>query len=62
MEARDLSAMHLPPTPAGLAERFNEQQTLMFDLMALAYQANMTRVFSMMMAAEVSPTEPVRLP
>ena len=26
----------------------------MFDLIALAYQANMTRVFSMMMAAEVS--------
>jgi hypothetical protein len=26
----------------------------MFDLLALAYQANMTRVFSMMMAAEVS--------
>ena len=26
----------------------------MFDLVALAYQANMTRVFSMMMAAEVS--------
>ncbi len=26
----------------------------MFDLTALAYQANMTRVFSMMMAAEVS--------
>ncbi len=34
--------------------RSNSASTLMFDLVALAYQANMTRVFSFMMAAEVS--------
>ena len=33
---------------------FDQHINLMFDLVALAYQANMTRVFSFMMAAEVS--------
>ena len=34
--------------------QFDQHLNLMFDLVALAYQANMTRVFSFMMAAEVS--------
>ena len=34
--------------------RFDEHMQLMFDLIALAYQANATRVASFMMAAEVS--------
>jgi len=34
--------------------RFDEHMQLMFDLIALAYQANATRVTSFMMAAEVS--------
>ena len=33
---------------------FDQHINLMFDLVALAYQANMTRVFTFMMAAEVS--------
>ena len=33
---------------------FNERVELMFDLMALAYEANLTRVGAFMMAAEVS--------
>jgi hypothetical protein len=37
-----------PPTP------FNDRMQLMFDLIALAYEANVTRVASFMMAAEVS--------
>lgn len=41
--------VHSPVPPA-----FNEHVELMFDLMALAYQANLTRVGTFMMAAEVS--------
>jgi len=54
MEARDVSKLDLPPTPAGAPENFDEHLNLMFDLVALAWQANLTRVFSMMMAAEAS--------
>jgi len=53
MEARDLSHVDLPDAPAGTPP-FDQHINLMFDLVALAYQANMTRVFSFMMAAEVS--------
>jgi hypothetical protein len=52
-EARDLSNVDIPDAPAGIPP-FDEHINLMFDLVALAYQANMTRVFSFMMAAEVS--------
>ena len=54
MEARDLSHVDIPNAPAGTPPAFEQHIMLMFDLVALAYQANMTRVFSMMMAAEVS--------
>jgi len=52
---------YLPPTStlrsqhAGEAPTaFDERMRLMFDLIALAYEANLTRVASFMMAAEVS--------
>lgn len=54
MEASDLSKLKLPDAPAGIPNSFDEHLNLMFDLVALAYQANLTRIFSMMMAAEVS--------
>src|SRR5271170_500768 len=54
MEAHDLSHVDIPNAPAGTPSQFEQHINLMFDLTALAYQANMTRVFSMMMAAEVS--------
>ena len=54
MEARDLSKVNIPDAPRQGALPFNERIGLMFDLVALALQANMTRVFSFMMAAEVS--------
>jgi len=53
MEARDLSHVDIPDAPLGTPP-FDEHINLMFDLVALAYQANMTRVFTFMMAAEVS--------
>jgi hypothetical protein len=52
-EARDLSHIDIPDAPAGTPP-FDQHINLMFDLVALAYQANMTRVFTFMMAAEVS--------
>jgi hypothetical protein len=54
LEGRDLSKVTLPDAPAGIPSRFDEHMALMFDLIALAYQANLTRVVSFMMAAEVS--------
>jgi hypothetical protein len=53
MEARDLSNVDIPDAPLGTPP-FDQHINLMFDLVALAYQANMTRVFTFMMAAEVS--------
>jgi hypothetical protein len=54
LENRDLSKVTLPDAPAGIPSRFDEHMRLMFDLIALAWQANLTRVVSFMMAAEVS--------
>jgi len=51
---RDLSALQLPDAPAGIPSNFDKHMELMFDLMALAFRANLTRVASFMMAAEVS--------
>lgn len=53
LDERDLSAYDLPDIPVGIPN-FDEQIRLMFDMIALAYQANLTRVASFMMAAEVS--------
>ncbi|HEX6999104.1 MAG TPA: DUF1552 domain-containing protein [Gammaproteobacteria bacterium] len=54
MEARDLSRLDLPDAPVGIPASFDEQLNLMFDIVLLAWQANLTRVVSFMMAAEVS--------
>jgi hypothetical protein len=54
MEERDLSSLDLPDVPSGPPGQFEAHINLMFDLVALAYQGNLTRVFSFMMAAEVS--------
>ncbi len=54
MEANDLSHIKLPDAPVGVPNSFPEQMDLMFDTIALAWQANLTRITSFMMAAEVS--------
>jgi hypothetical protein len=54
LESRDLSHIDLPDTPVGIPNDFDEQLNLMFDIVVLAYQANLTRIVSLMMAAEVS--------
>ncbi|HEY3517147.1 MAG TPA: DUF1552 domain-containing protein [Gammaproteobacteria bacterium] len=51
-EQRDLSAITLPEAPIGELESFDDQVKLMFDLIALAYHANLTRVASYIMVAE----------
>jgi hypothetical protein len=50
--ANDLSAFTIPEAPVGELDSFAEQVKLMFDLVALAYQADLTRVASYIMAAE----------
>jgi hypothetical protein len=46
--------LELPERPAGVPFDFEEHITLMYDLLALAYQANITRVATFMVAREVS--------
>ena len=50
--AKDLSAFTIPEAPVGELDSFAEQVKLMFDLVALAYQADLTRVASYIMVAE----------
>jgi len=49
---RDLTGIDLPGAPIGELPNFDEQVKLMFDLIHLAYQANITRVASYIMVAE----------
>jgi hypothetical protein len=50
--AKDLSTFTIPEAPVGELDSFPEQVKLMFDLVALAYQADLTRVASYIMVAE----------
>ena len=50
--SRDLSAIKVPTAPIGELNAFGEQVDLMFDLIALAYQADLTRVATYIMVAE----------
>jgi uncharacterized protein DUF1552 len=48
------SDLVLPAAPAGIPFSYEEHMKLMYDLLTLAYQANVTRVFTFMVAREVS--------
>jgi hypothetical protein len=50
-----ISELALPNRPTDIPDEFEEHAKLMFDLQVLAYQADITRVFSMLMARETSP-------
>ena len=50
----DRSKLDLPDTPGATPDSFHEHLTLLFDLLALAYQGDLTRVSTFMMAPEVS--------
>ncbi len=51
---RSERALVAPPTPAGVPESFHEHVELMFELQALAFQGDLTRVTSFMMGRELS--------
>jgi hypothetical protein len=48
VEARNTSGeeRELPEAPAGVPDSFTEHMKLMFDLQVLAFESDMTRVFS----------------
>jgi hypothetical protein len=48
------AAMDLPNAPQGVPDEFGAHLAALFDMIALSWQADMTRVSSMMMAKEVS--------
>jgi len=48
------SSLAVPTSPAGIPDNHEEHSKLMFDLMALSFQADITRVSTFMMAREVS--------
>ncbi len=56
IEARNTTgeARELPGAPAGVPDSFDEHVKLMFDLQALAFQADITRVFSFKMGRDAS--------
>ena len=50
--SRNLSSIEVPKAPIGELDAFGEQVDLLFDLVALAYRADLTRVASYIMVAE----------
>ncbi len=53
-EAHGAQSLEIPDRPLGIPESFEEHTKLMFDLQVTAFQTDMTRVFSMIMARELS--------
>ena len=53
-QQRDESNLEVPPPPIGVPESFEEHLRLMFELMALAYQGELTRVTSYMMSRSLT--------
>lgn len=54
MQAQDFSGVEIPPAPVGVPTDFEQHLRMMFDLIALAYQINLTNVATYMMEKEVS--------
>jgi len=52
--AHETGDSHLPDAPAGMPDSYDEHVKLMFDLQALAFQGDATRVFTFMMNHEGS--------
>ncbi|HEY7673239.1 MAG TPA: DUF1552 domain-containing protein [Gammaproteobacteria bacterium] len=48
------SDLEIPEAPPGIPFAYEEHVGLMFDLLALAFEADITRVFTFMMAREIS--------
>ncbi len=54
MKSQDLSDVDIPPAPVGIPSNFEDHLNILFDLIALAYQINLTNVASFLMEKEVS--------
>jgi hypothetical protein len=54
VESRNAAEVTAVGAPVGIPESFEEHAALMFELLAVAYQADLTRVFTYMMAREAS--------
>ncbi len=48
------ASLELPAEPVGIPYNFEEHINIMYDMLVLAYQANITRVFTYMVAREES--------
>jgi Protein of unknown function (DUF1552) len=53
-EAQNKHSIELPERPVDVPDSFDEYTKMMLDLVALAYQADITRVFTMIFARELS--------
>ena len=53
-EKQAASTLIIPDSPAGIPDAYEEHVNTMFDLMAIAYQADITRVVTFMMEREMS--------
>ena len=53
-ESKTAQNFELPDRPVGIPDSFEEHTKLMFDLQLMAFRADLTRVFSMIMARELS--------
>ena len=53
-EKKATTELVLPQAPVGIPESWEEHASVMFDLMALAYEADLTRVFTYMLNREAS--------
>ena len=53
-EQRSERNLAAPPTPAGVPDSYEQHVSLMFELQALAFQGDLTRVTSFMMGRELS--------
>src|SRR5262245_3855022 len=53
-EKQTTTSVNLPDAPIGIPESCDEHATLMYDLMAVAYEANVTRVITYMKSRDAS--------
>jgi hypothetical protein len=54
VETRGIQDVRLPDRPTDVPANFDEYARLMYDLQALAFQSDVTRVFTMMISRELS--------
>ena len=53
-EQQNAASVGTPGSPVGVPDDYSEHVALMFDLMAVAFQADITRVFTFMLGRELS--------